>query len=160
MVQAMGLTRGGSLYYSTPGFRYDIFSASIDPDLGRLLEGPQKVRLPYEGHNFQPRLSPDGNHLAYVSLRGPGMRNYLLNIFSFESGEVREIRRRYPHIVLVIMDDFGVGHFAPYAQHVSESVFDPAFVDFLKRHQASPNITSANPTRNRKEIDMIIGVAV
>jgi Tol biopolymer transport system component len=91
-VEAMGLTKGGSLYYSTSGFQWDIFSVSIDADSGRLLEGPQKMPLPYEGHNYQPRLSPDGNQLAYISQRGPGERNWVLGVFSLESGEAREIR--------------------------------------------------------------------
>ena len=91
-VEAMGLTKGGSLYYSTPGFQWDIFSVSIDADSGRLLEGPQKMPLPYEGNNYQPRLSPDGNHLAYVSQRGPGERKGVLGVFSLQTGEAREIQ--------------------------------------------------------------------
>ena len=91
-VEAMGLTRGGSLYYSTPGFRWDIFSVSIDPDSGRLLDGPQKLPLPYEGHNYLPSLSPDGKFVAYVSQRGSYIRNWPLGIYSLESGEVREVR--------------------------------------------------------------------
>jgi Tol biopolymer transport system component len=91
-VNAMGLTQGGSLYYSTPGLKGDIFSVSIDPDSGRLLEGPQKMSLPYEGNNTDPRLSPDGKHLVYISQREPGARNDVLGVFSLESGEAREIR--------------------------------------------------------------------
>lgn len=91
-VRSMGLTKGGSLYYSTPGFVADIFSVSIDPDSGRVLEGPKKMSLPYEGNNTGPRLSPGGKHLAYISQRGPRPHNDILGIFSFESGEVREIR--------------------------------------------------------------------
>ena len=44
---------------------------------------------------------------------------------------------RRPNIVVVVMDDFGIGHFAPLAQLERTGQFDPAFVDFLKRHDAA-----------------------
>lgn len=88
-IGTMGLTQNGSLYYSNPGFMWDIFSASIDPDSASLLEEPSKMHLTYEGHNYQPRLSPEGNRLAYISLREKW--NSVLTLFSFESGEVHDI---------------------------------------------------------------------
>lgn len=90
-IKAMGLTQGGSLYYSTPGFQWDIFSAALDPESGKLMDPPKKIPLLYEGQNSFPSLSPDGKHLAYMSER-PGMRDELLCIFSFETGETLEIQ--------------------------------------------------------------------
>jgi Tol biopolymer transport system component len=92
-IRAMGLTRSGSLYYSTPGFEWDIFSAALDPDSGKLTDPPKKVPLLYEGQNTFPALSPDGKRLAYISER-PGTRSDVLCVFSFETGETLEIQSK------------------------------------------------------------------
>jgi Tol biopolymer transport system component len=91
-VRPMGLTNNGSLFYSTPGFLFDIFSATIDPETGTISKKPEKLFLPYEGHNTRPDLSPDGQKLAYISLRGPANRSSVLCIYNLESGEVREVQ--------------------------------------------------------------------
>ncbi len=90
-IKPMGLTQGGSLYYSTPGFEWDIFSVSIDPSSGKLTDPPKKVPLLHEGRNTFPALSPDGKRLAYMSER-PGMRSDVLCVYSFDTGETLEIR--------------------------------------------------------------------
>jgi uncharacterized sulfatase len=40
---------------------------------------------------------------------------------------------RRPNIVFVIMDDFGLGQFAPWAERLSTAQFDPAAVSYLAR---------------------------
>jgi Tol biopolymer transport system component len=111
MVKAMGLTRGGSLYYSTPGFEWDIFSASLDPDTEKILEPAKKLPLLHEGHNFSPKLSPDGKYLFYRSERGPGrLGQYIPCVFSFESGESREIRPKASFRGFSIDDRTADGH--------------------------------------------------
>jgi Tol biopolymer transport system component len=87
LINPMGISRKGSFYYSTPGFRNDIFYASIDPVSGEIIEPAKKYPLSYEGHNSSPDLSPDGKHFVYVSDRG----QRVLCIYSLESGEEREI---------------------------------------------------------------------
>jgi uncharacterized sulfatase len=37
-----------------------------------------------------------------------------------------------PNILLIVMDDFGIGNFAPHAATLKTSDFDPAYVQFLK----------------------------
>jgi Tol biopolymer transport system component len=111
MVKAMGLTRGGSLYYSTPGFEWDIFSASLDPDTGKILEPAKKLPLLHEGHNFSPKLSPDGKYLFYRSERGPErLGQQILCVFSFESGESREISPKASFRGFSIRDLTAEGH--------------------------------------------------
>lgn len=45
-----------------------------------------------------------------------------------------------PDIVLVMMDDFGLGQFAPHARQIDSRSFDPAFTDFLSRPATSCSI--------------------
>jgi Tol biopolymer transport system component len=87
VINPMGISRTGSFYYSTPGFRNDIFYSVIDPTTGEVIEPARKYPLSYEGQNRYPDLSPDGKHLVYVSNRG----HRTLCIYSLESGEEREI---------------------------------------------------------------------
>ncbi len=87
LIHPMGISRTGSFYYSTPGFRTDIFYASIDPISGAVIEPAKKYPLSYEGHNHRPDLSPDGKNLVYVSDRG----QRALCIYSLETGEERKI---------------------------------------------------------------------
>jgi Tol biopolymer transport system component len=90
LINPMGISQAGSFYYSTPGFRTDIFYASIDPISGAVIEPAKKYPLSYEGHNHRPDLSPDGKHFVYVSDRG----QRVLCIYSLESGEERELSLR------------------------------------------------------------------
>ena len=87
LINAMGISRKGSFYYSTPGFRNDIFYASIDPTTGKIIDPAKKYPLSYEGHNTQPDLSPDAKYLVYASDRG----QRTLYTYSLESGDEREI---------------------------------------------------------------------
>jgi Tol biopolymer transport system component len=91
LIGSLGFTRDGLFYYSTPGFRSDVYHASIDPKTGRAVGSPKKYPFPFEGHNSNPDLSPDGHALVYISYRGPGMRQTVLCVYSLESGEVREL---------------------------------------------------------------------
>jgi Tol biopolymer transport system component len=87
LINPMGISRKGSFYYSTPGFRYDIFYAAMDPTTGEFIAPAKKYPLSYEGHNHCPDLSPDGKHFVYVSQKG----HSALCIYSLEPGEEREI---------------------------------------------------------------------
>ena len=87
LIKPMGISQKGSFYYSTPGFRTDIFYASIDPISGAVIEPAKKYPLSYEGYNHRPDLSPDGKNLVYVSDRS----QRALCIYSLESGDEREI---------------------------------------------------------------------
>lgn len=42
-----------------------------------------------------------------------------------------------PNIVVVLMDDFGIGHFAPLSQNLKVPQFDPALVAFVKQQKDS-----------------------
>ncbi len=90
-VTSMGLTTRGGLYYRTPESFMDVYTASLDPNSGKVTGSPGKEPLPYEGHNRMPNWSPDGRRLVYVSTR-PGETSSVLCIYSADTGKVREFR--------------------------------------------------------------------
>jgi len=78
---------------------WNVFSAKIDPETGRILEMPKKDPLPYLGYNTYPDWSPDGKQLLYLSSRGPNKRQRVLCFYSLESGSVREFnfKQKFVH---------------------------------------------------------------
>jgi len=66
----VGLTNQGSLFYGVVRATEDIFAVDMDPETGKVAGSPRKAIEHYEGGNFTPSYSPDGEHLAYVSRRG------------------------------------------------------------------------------------------
>ncbi|MFC1716037.1 sigma-70 family RNA polymerase sigma factor [Candidatus Poribacteria bacterium] len=89
-----GFTREGSLYYGLSADSTDVYTASIDPATGELLEPPTRAIRRFEGRNLSPAWSPDGKSLAYVSLRPSpesSARKQILVIRSLETGEEREV---------------------------------------------------------------------
>jgi len=90
-MKSLGFSQNSDFYYFVESGWFNVFSASIDPETGCVLEGPTKIPLPYEGFNTYPDWSPDGKRLLYISLRGPMRRQQVLCIYSPESGIVKEI---------------------------------------------------------------------
>jgi Tol biopolymer transport system component len=71
----------------------DLYIASVDFDTGRVTGSPVSPVDRYVGTNRSPAWSPDGKHLAYVSLRnrvGTNQKPFLL-IYSLETGQTREL---------------------------------------------------------------------
>ncbi|MGB2845197.1 MAG: tetratricopeptide repeat protein [Candidatus Aminicenantaceae bacterium] len=87
-IEPRGITKQGSLYFNTPRMMYDIYTATLDPDTGKIIKPPAKFALPYEGNNYAPAWSPDGKFLAYVSNRD---RKYFFCIYSLETEKIREL---------------------------------------------------------------------
>jgi Tol biopolymer transport system component len=98
-IATIGFTNDGSFYYAEVKAGWDIYSAKIDFQTGKVLESPEKAVTRFEGSNKNPRYSPDGKWLAYVSRRGSMVfpTNYAnaLCIQSLETGTER-----------VLMDEF------------------------------------------------------
>ena len=103
-MRPMGFTRDGSLYYGLRATSTDVYTASIDPATGELLDPPAKTIRRFEGFNYSPSWSPDGKSLAYVSVQpspGSSRRKPVLVIRSTETGEEREL---YPEAALANTD--------------------------------------------------------
>jgi len=93
-MKPMGFILEGSLYYGLLAPSTDVYTASIDPVTGELLEPPAKAIRRFEGRNLSPVWSPDGKNLAYVSKRpspGSASRRGILVIRSVETGTEREL---------------------------------------------------------------------
>jgi len=89
----LGVAGDNALYY---GLRNDlsfIYQVELDSESGRVVDGPKKLSLPYEGYNIDPRFSPEGNRLAYISNRGVFRKfdNPVLCVHNFNSGENLEV---------------------------------------------------------------------
>ena len=98
-IAPLGFTQDGSFYYADVKAARDIYAARVDFETGKVLAPPEKAIERFEGSNMNPRYSPDGKSLAYVSRRGsmvfPTNRAKALCIHSLESGGER-----------VFMDEF------------------------------------------------------
>jgi len=91
----MGFTKNGSYYYGLSAGMGGVYIATLDPEKGKLLDPPTRATQRFIGSNSEPKWSPDGKYLAFISKRvlGPereGYRVRVLCIRSMETGKVRE----------------------------------------------------------------------
>ena len=92
--QPIGFTRTGSFYYGLVIGTSDVYTADFDPATGKVVTQPQKTAQRFIGSNFSPAWSPDGQFLAYISSRGPGLighRPEIITIRSLTTGEERDL---------------------------------------------------------------------
>ena len=88
----LGFAPDGAFYYGL-GYRsmVDIYISRVEKSSGNILAPSGKLEKRFEGTNWLPRFSPDGEYLAYVSARGKksgGMP--VICIRTLASGEVKE----------------------------------------------------------------------
>ena len=91
----LGFAPDGSLYYKTGTSSGRLYYGEVDLDTGKILVPPAPVSTRFTGRSQQPRWSPDGLKLAYISRRGsmaPG--NNILTIRSAATGEERFLSPR------------------------------------------------------------------
>ena len=97
-IRPMGFTQQGSFYYSSETNMMDVFTAMLDLEKGAILSPPKEITQRFIGSNYTPDWSPDGEYLAYISMRKTeqsGPNTCVLCIRSEQTGEVREL---YPQI--------------------------------------------------------------
>jgi len=89
-MQFAGITRSGSLYFTTSNVSEDIYILKIEQESGKRVAPPEKMILSEEGSNSVPQYSPDGRFLAYLrESLNPGATLCVLSL------ETRE-ERRFP----------------------------------------------------------------
>jgi Tol biopolymer transport system component len=91
-ITPLGFTPRGDFYYGQGGSERDIYIVEVDPATGKLLGSAKKLGLPSQGRNMGPSYSPDGKHLAYLSV--PRGKGGVIGIYSQETGRVRELNPR------------------------------------------------------------------
>jgi Tol biopolymer transport system component len=69
-VNAIGLTRSGSLVYALRSGGIDVYTARFDPATAKRTSEPVLVSQRYPGNSFTPQASPDGRFVAYVAQTG------------------------------------------------------------------------------------------
>jgi Tol biopolymer transport system component len=98
-VAPLGFAADGSYYYADVKVARDIYSTRIDFQNSKVLEPVTKAITRFEGSNMNPRYSPDGKWLAYVSRRGS-------MVFPTNSANALCIRSLESNIERVFMDEF------------------------------------------------------
>lgn len=90
-IRSLGITKAGSLHFTTPANEVDIELASVDLSTGRRVATPVRPPQSVPGTNLEPAWSKDGKLLAYVSQRaGDGLAGTIA-IYSATTGELREL---------------------------------------------------------------------
>lgn len=89
----LGVSDDGALYYGLRNDLFFIYLTGLDPESGRIIDGPKKLSLPFEGHNSDPCFSLDGDRLVYISDRGVFRKftDPVLCIHNLKSGENTEV---------------------------------------------------------------------
>jgi Tol biopolymer transport system component len=74
LIRHLGLTRDNALYYAVNFSMTDVFTVSLDPTSGRVVDTPKRVATRFVGNNSGPDISPDGKEIVYqVGLPGIGI---------------------------------------------------------------------------------------
>ena len=97
-IYPMGFTQQGSFCYGSSTNMMDVFAAMLDLEKGTILSPPEEITQRFIGSNITPDWSPDGEYLAYISIRNTeqsGPNTFVLCIRSEQTSQVREI---YPQI--------------------------------------------------------------
>jgi len=94
-----GFDKDGSFYYAFETVVSDVYMATFDLEISKILSQPEKVSERFVGSTLYPDWSPDGKHLAYISYPETGHDMFgsksILCIRSLENGEERDI---YPEL--------------------------------------------------------------
>ena len=91
-VRSVGITKAGSLYFTTPANEVDIELVSIDSSSGRRISEPVRPPQSVPGTNLEPAWSADGKQLAYVSRwAGEDLAGGTIAIYSVVTRELREL---------------------------------------------------------------------
>jgi Tol biopolymer transport system component len=93
-IKPIGFARDGTFYFSTSRNVHNVYIQDVDLEKGMFLGAAELAVQRFVGSNHCVDWSPDGKHLAYVSIRSPSAssaRSHVLCIQNIKSGQVREL---------------------------------------------------------------------
>ncbi len=93
----VGLTRDGTLHYPVNVSRRRMKVAELDMKTGRLLRQPVAVTDRFVGGNTEGVFSPDGETLAFVSVR-PGGTQRTIVLRSLKTGRERDLPHEFQQV--------------------------------------------------------------
>jgi Tol biopolymer transport system component len=87
-IGSLGFSQDGAFYYMYSKNMEDIFTASLNPENGKVQKPAEKINLPAEGRNDFPAYSPDGKKLAYIrNSLGSWLNQSTLHLLSLDTGK-------------------------------------------------------------------------
>jgi Tol biopolymer transport system component len=91
-LEPMGFTQDGSFFFVDRIWLEDIYAVEIDTEKTKILRPPKKMAQRFEGSNWGPVWSPDGQSLAYLSRREPeGLKSTAICIKNMNTEEEVEL---------------------------------------------------------------------
>jgi Tol biopolymer transport system component len=92
----VGVSGNGDCYYTTSNMARDLYLASVDPETGRLISQPKQLTT--RDVAYGAAWSPDGENLAYYSVRGMGTSHgsFSIVIHPMKTGSERDLSPKRP----------------------------------------------------------------
>jgi serine/threonine-protein kinase len=102
----LGLTRDGRFYFLLRTGLVDAYTVPVDPVTGAAVGKPQPVAPNYIGSNISSTWSPDGRHVAYVSIRGVTRADRFSRVLSIRDIVTGKERDLLPALAFFIMPEW------------------------------------------------------
>jgi Tol biopolymer transport system component len=104
----LGFTRAGAFYYHLRTGLVDAYTVAIDPQTEGIAARPDPVAPNYIGSNVSSAWSPDGQEVAYVSIRSIARADRFSRTLSIRNLETGEERDLWPALAFFLMPQWSL----------------------------------------------------
>lgn len=114
-IEVLGFKPSGAFYYTTQKELSDVYMAKLDAS-GYSHTPLEKMETRFQGNNRLPAYSPDGTHLAYISVMQPSIVNFNRgggNMLVIRSLETKQEQRIIPEL-----HQIGYPHWSPDSKQI------------------------------------------